>query len=108
MTIAKVRLNFNEIDTTTLPVYIPSVEEVRNFAFDLHRKGESWEGEAFGWFAEYSPEQLTPPLDSKMTFAPANFCIGESGIWFYSLMWERGKNQNPVEFLDDRFEVNCT
>ena len=35
MTIAKVRLNFKEIDTTTLPVYIPSVEEVRNFAFDL-------------------------------------------------------------------------
>ena len=43
-----------------------------------------------------------PPLDSKMTFTPADFCIGESGIWFFSLMWEHGKDAEPVEFLDDR------
>jgi len=32
----------------------------------------------------------------------ADFWIGESGIWFCSLMWEHGKNEDPVEFLDDR------
>jgi hypothetical protein len=37
-----------------------------------------------------------------MTFAPADFVIGESGIWFFSMMWERGKDKEPVEFLDDR------
>ncbi len=37
-----------------------------------------------------------------MTFTPADFCIGESGIWFFSLMWEHGKDAEPVEFLDDR------
>lgn len=37
-----------------------------------------------------------------MTFIPADFCIGESGIWFFSLMWEHGKDAEPVEFLDDR------
>ena len=37
-----------------------------------------------------------------MSFTPADFCIGESGIWFYSLLWEHGKNAEPVEFLDDR------
>jgi len=37
-----------------------------------------------------------------MTFTPADFCIGESGIWFFSLMWEHGKEAEPVEFLDDR------
>ena len=42
------------------------------------------------------------PLDSKMTFTPADFTTGESGIWFYSLMWEHGKDKEPVEFLDDR------
>ena len=36
-----------------------------------------------------------------MTFTPADFCIGESGIWFYSLMWENGKEAEPVAFLDE-------
>ena len=31
-----------------------------------------------------------------------DFWIGESGIWFFSLMWEHGKHKDPVEFLDDR------
>jgi hypothetical protein len=38
------------------------------------------------------------PVDSKMTFTPADFCIGEGGIWFFSLMWEHGKDADP----DDR------
>jgi hypothetical protein len=33
---------------------------------------------------------------------PAEFWIGESGIWFYSLMWEKGGRVDPVEFVDDR------
>ena len=37
-----------------------------------------------------------------MTFTPADFWIGESRIWFFSLMWEHGKDKDPVEFLDDR------
>ena len=52
--------------------------------------------------SEYNPERPETPLDSKMTFTPADFCIGESGIWFFSLMWEHGKEAEPVEFLDDR------
>jgi hypothetical protein len=37
-----------------------------------------------------------------MTFTPADFCLGESGIWFFSMMWEHGAEATPVEFLDDR------
>ncbi|MGC1376378.1 MAG: hypothetical protein WA821_09150 [Anaerolineales bacterium] len=37
-----------------------------------------------------------------MTFTPADFWIGESGIWFYSLMWEDGKDKEPSAFLDER------
>jgi hypothetical protein len=37
-----------------------------------------------------------------MTFTPADFCIGESSIWFFSLMWENGSDAEAVEFLDDR------
>ena len=85
-----------------VPVVVPDLDEVRVFAARLHAQGKEWKGEAFGWSAEYNPERPEPPLDSKMTFTPADFCIGESGIWFFSLMWERGKDAEPVEFLDDK------
>jgi len=85
-----------------VPVAIPELEEVRAFAAKLHAKGKPWKGEAFGWRAEYNPERPEPPLDSKMTFTPADFCIGESGIWFFSLMWEQGRDADPEEFLDDK------
>ena len=52
--------------------------------------------------AEYHPERPEPPLESKMVFTPADFCIGESGIWFFSLLWEYGKDAEPEEFFDDR------
>jgi hypothetical protein len=85
-----------------VPVLIPELDEVRQFARELHSRAEFWTGIAFGWPAEYHPERPQPPLDSKLPFTPADFCIGESGIWFFSLMWERGKDASPVEFLDDR------
>jgi len=78
------------------------LDEVREFAAKLHATRKPWKGEAFGWQAEYNPERPEPPLDSKMTFTPADFCIGESGIWLFSLMWEHGSDAEPVEFLDDR------
>jgi hypothetical protein len=80
---------------------IPDLRDARGFAGKLHAEGKAWTGESFGWPAEYNPERPEPPLDSKMTFTPADFCIGESGIWFFSLMWEHGKDVEPVEFLDD-------
>jgi hypothetical protein len=85
-----------------LPLSIPNLDEVRSFANHLHLTGKHWQGEVFGWSAEYSPESRHKPVDSKMTFTPAEFWIGESGIWFFSLMWEHGKDKQAVEFLDDR------
>ena len=32
--------------------------------------------------------------------SPASFTVGESGIWFVSLLWENGRDAEPVEFLD--------
>ena len=85
-----------------VPIIISDLHEIRKFAAKMHGKSRAWTGEAFGWPAEYTPERPEPPLDSKMTFTPADFCIGESGIWFFSLMWEHGSDAEPVEFLDDR------
>jgi hypothetical protein len=99
---AKAKIKTHDDYATIVPVAIPDLDEVRKFAAELHVKRKAWTGEAFGWQAEYTPERPEPPLDSKMTFTPADFCIGESGIWFFSLMWERGSDAEPVEFLDDR------
>ncbi|MBK8430494.1 MAG: hypothetical protein IPL28_04035 [Chloroflexi bacterium] len=85
-----------------IPIAIPDLEEVRAFAAVLHAQATTWHGEFMGWEAEYHPELSNPPLDSKMTFTPADFCIGESGIWFFSLMWEKGHALPPNEFLDDK------
>jgi len=102
MVTAKARVKTYENYVSIIPIVIPDLDEVRKFAAKLHAEGKPWKGEAFGWPAEYNPERPEPPLDSKMTFTPADFCIGESGIWFFSLMWEHGKDADPVEFLDDR------
>ncbi len=98
----RVQINPRSKNSPVVPVVVPSLEEVRAFALERHAKGEAWQGEIFGWDAEYNPERLDAPLDSNMTFTPADFCIGESGIWFFSLMWEYGRDAEPVEFLDDR------
>lgn len=102
MPIVKAKVQVYGDDAPVVPIAIPDLAEVKAFAAKLHSAGKPWTGEAFGWPAEYNPEQAEPPLDSKMTFTPADFCIGESGIWFFSLMWEHGRDKEPVEFLDDQ------
>ena len=88
-----------------LPIVIPDREEVQSLALHIHAAGKNWSGQVYGWQAEYTPESREKPAGSKMRFTPADFWIGESGIWFYSLMWENGKTKEPVEFLDDRVLV---
>lgn len=102
MVTAKARIKTHKDHTSIIPIIIPDLDEVRKFAARLHAEGKPWQGEVFGWPAEYNPERPEPPLDSKMIFTPADFCIGESGIWFFSLMWEHGRDAKSAEFLDDR------
>ncbi|MFH1096313.1 MAG: hypothetical protein ABH886_07540 [Candidatus Desantisbacteria bacterium] len=102
MVTAIVRIKTHEYYTPIVPIVIPELDEVRKFAARLHDERKPWKGKAFGWTTEYNPERLESPLDSMMNFTPADFCIGESDIWFFSLMWEHGRNAEPVEFLDDK------
>ena len=102
MLTVKVKIPQQNNYSPVLPLAIPDLVEVKAFANYLHTIGKHWKGEIFGWIAEYTPESRRKPTASKMTFSPADFCIGESGIWFYSLMWEHGKGKEPTEFLDDR------
>ena len=103
MNAVKARISLRDHDSNpVVPILVPDLDQIRRFASGLHAAGQLWKGEAFGWEAEYNPERQEPPLDSKMTFTPADFCIGEGGIWFFSIMWENGRNYAPNEYLDDR------
>ncbi|MCX7412075.1 MAG: hypothetical protein NTW36_01365 [Planctomycetia bacterium] len=59
---------------SVLPVVVPELPAVREFARQLHRAGEAWNGDAFGWQGEYVPQSGQPPLDSQLAFTPAEFC----------------------------------
>ena len=99
----------------TIPVFVPELAEVRRFAYALHQLGRAWEGEMWGWPAEYQPELNLESVEIEEYdsagnrsvsvgpfWSPAAFMLGESGVWFYSLSWERGSEEEPVEFVDDR------
>ena len=100
MATVQARIKFVEGRESLLPVVVPDASAVRDFAAGLHAAGKAWQGEAFGWQAEYVPERPEPPLQSRLAFTPAEFCIGESGVWFLSLTWECGRDAPPIEFLD--------
>ena len=97
-----------------IPIALPSLIEVRALAERLHALNTPYHDVLWGWPVYYEPELK----DDHATFevpdarggnrieiapfwSPASFTIGESGVWFYSLTWEHGKDQPPVEFLDD-------
>jgi hypothetical protein len=102
MLTAKVKISSNQNHSFVLPVAIPELREVKAFANTLHAAGRQWRGEFMGWQTEYTPESKEKPADSNMQFTPADFWIGESSIWFFSMMWEHGKDNEPTEFLDER------
>ena len=92
---------------------IPELTEVREYANALHRRGEAYQGQMWDWPVYYESEvveerasfQLTDNGDGmkqeqRSHCSPASFTVGESGIWFFSLLWENGRYAKPVEFLD--------
>lgn len=100
--------------SVVVPLAIPDLDDVRALAAQLHARGESYQERVWGWQVTYEPESKEAeaavefPDDrggfatQKMPlWAPASFTIGENGVWFFSLLWENGIDQPPVEFLDD-------
>jgi hypothetical protein len=101
--------------SVTVPIAIPDLNDVRALATNLHAFGQSYHDRAWGWEVTYQPELCEPEAEVEVPdgkggfttqvmplWTPASFTIGESGIWFFSLLWENGVDQTPVEFLDDR------
>ncbi|HRW08460.1 MAG TPA: hypothetical protein P5121_25335 [Caldilineaceae bacterium] len=87
----------------TLPVVIPDIHSIRAFAQTLHSQGKKWSGQFEGWPASYTPEdRARQPVDSRMTFMPAEFFVGESEIWHVSISWEDGAEEPPIELQNRR------
>ena len=107
--------NPTRVRSSTVSDSIPEIKYVDELAEKLHGANAPYHGQAWGWEITYEPEINDPETvgdvpDGRGGFTtqvmplwtPASFTIGESGIWFYSLMWENGADQPPVAFLDDR------
>lgn len=101
--------------TVVIPVATPPLAAVRALAERLHRAGQPFEDVIWGWTVNYEPEideaetEFEVPdgfgglrTELRRFWSPASFTIGESGVWFYSLLWENGGDKEPVAFLDDR------
>jgi len=101
--------------SVVVPVSVPDLDDVRALAARLHHIGKSYQDRVWGWEITYEPELDEPHAEVEVPdgkgglvtqvmplWTPASFTIGESGVWFFSLLWENGSDEAPVEFLDDR------
>ncbi|MDE0140928.1 MAG: hypothetical protein OXI80_00300 [Caldilineaceae bacterium] len=92
---------------------VPALADVREIANALHLRNKPYQGHMWEWPVFYEPELVEedalfdlPDIDDGMKqeqrshYSPASFTAGESGIWFFSLLWENGRDAEPVEFLD--------
>lgn len=102
-------------ETVVIPVVIPSLDDGRTLAYRLHVANKPYEDVVWGWPVYYDPELREDqtifeiPDDEghfhteiRPFWSPASFTIGESGVWFFSILWENGRDEKPVEFLDTR------
>lgn len=118
MNIVQIKVNVHNEDNpdaAAVPVAVPDLTAVRALADQLHAQGRDFSDTAWGWPVNYDPELREDAAEFQVPdeqggyrteigpfWSPASFTIGESGIWFYSLLWENGSDTAPVEFLDDR------
>ncbi len=118
MNLTHVKVDVHEspvAETVVIPVAVPSLDEVRALAYRLHRLNQPYEDVVWGWPVYYDPELKEEETvfdvpdgaggfrtEFRPFWSPASFTIGESGVWFFSLLWENGRNEAPVEFLDNR------
>ena len=91
---------------------IPKLAEIREYANILHLRGEAYHGKMWGWPVHCEPglfeesalfelpdEENGMKRELRQHYSPAGFTVGESSIWFFSLLWGNGRDSEPVEFL---------
>ncbi len=99
-------------DTPSVPIFIPDLDDIRQFSAALHANNEVWQGVLFGWPARYLPEIDEPDAEFEVYDergnvstelrhhrSPAYFSIGIEGVWHFACLWEHGTAQEPEETL---------
>jgi hypothetical protein len=95
----------DEVTELTIPIALPDLEQAREFAYQLHTERKPWRGEYKGWPAYYTPEDRSrKPPNSKQPFYPAEFWIGTDHIWTFTMAWEDGAGQEPLE-LESKYST---
>jgi len=89
----------------TIPVALPTLENIRAFAFGLHSRSQVYSGSLEGWPVSYTPATSDAPIDSALTFTPALFFIGVWPLWYVSYTWEFGDDEEPSLLIGDEFLV---
>ncbi|MDQ3249206.1 MAG: hypothetical protein M3Q45_08365 [Chloroflexota bacterium] len=89
----------------SVPVLLPDLTAIRDFAFALHKQRHPYAGEWKGWPVSYDPGSNQPPIDSRLTFTPAVFFIGVWPLWYVSFTWEYGADQEPYVLVGDEYIV---
>ena len=77
-----------------VPVQIPALAEVREYANVLHLRSETYQGQKWGWPVHYEPEIIEERAlferpnegngmkkERRSHYSPASFTVSESGIW---------------------------
>src|SRR5689334_18250448 len=85
-----------------VPVALPDFDDIRRFAFELHKKGEPYEDEYQGWPIKYSPADTNPPEEDWMLTRWASCFIGVWPLWSISFDWENGDDQPPIITIWDK------
>lgn len=93
-----------------------SLSAIIQLAKALYAAEQPWEGRAFGWPADYTPEikeerAVFEEYDENNVaqtvvaprWSPASFCIGINDLWFVSVTWEFGVDEEPWVYLEDEY-----
>ncbi|MEZ4663444.1 MAG: hypothetical protein R2911_38370 [Caldilineaceae bacterium] len=76
-----------------IPVAVPELAEIIQFAKEKHSDQQPWRGYAYGWPAEYRVADALP----------AGFFIGVNGIFFVALDWEWGAEEEPYLSIEGEY-----
>ena len=87
MVTTKARIRVHDDYESIVPILIPELDEG---AWISAGELRAWERPGRARHSAGPPNitrsgRLEPPLDSKLPFTPADFCIGESGVWWLAL-----------------------
>ena len=86
----------------TVRVEIPEPDEIERAADELHKIGEPYQGELFGWPCRYRPRREGKlPIVHKDRVQLAQLELGIEGVWTCVCTWVTARAKYPCLWQDD-------